>query len=1025
MAQPRFFLNIELVHRMSAKVALRLGLTVWFGGLPCLAVAQTALFDWAIQGGGKGFDQAGGVALDSAGNVVVLGMYQCDLTDWPFAFGDRTVPCGDGTQDLFLAKVDNRGALLWFQQAGDGINGTEPWDLAVDDLGNVAITGNYYNGIRFGTSTFGRWGERHGFVAKYTPAGELLWAGDLDSEVANAFAMATDPEGAIYVGGNFARTNLTYSSLVLTRVGGTGNGFVIKLSSAGLPLWGRVVGGSDSQVEDLAVDRDGSCYIVGTFKDTASFGGISLSGSLHGMFIAKLDPDGDWIWAKKPWLNDAYGFSARIKVDAEGHVLMAGNHSVPPPNFGVIAFTSESDAFVAKYSSEGNPIWATPVACSQEMRVEGISVDAAGHPLVTGLFTGTMTFGPARIVGSSTWDIFAAKCDSDGHPLWTRRTGIRSFSQSNRRAESAFDDAGRCFLTGSFDRPGSTGGIVLTNGFNGDMFVAQMVTPPGILAQPVGAAVPLGGTATFSVTVDGNAPLTYQWLFNGASLFEATNATLVLADVQPAHTGNYSVLVTNRAGAVSSSAATLSISTAVDIQIQGDGAVSKMPSKPFYNLEEQVTLTATPGRWHAFSRWADGPVDNPRVITIGASNTYTALFSPTTAVETLVFDNVSRTAPVGTPAILVDGQFVVAGPLDRLGQVSVTILTTFPNGSIFYALDGSPPSYLSTLYGGPFEVHRTVTLRAIAYDSNFIAAREADPVQIYVTPTHTLDVSTAGGGSVSLVPSSGPYGSNVVVTLFANPEPGWTFLQWLGDASGSVQATNMPMIRDRCVQAVFGTTLSTIVTGPGTVRVDPTVSFFPYGSIARLTAVPDAGHSFAAWGNAVMSTNNPLTFPVTNAAATVSCLFAPLVPGQFALTVVVDGFGKVASTPRGSRFNAGQVVALTALPEPGQEFLGWTGDAFYGPTNLTVTMSQSRVIEAHFTAWPGLWLGPCLGGAHEQGFRIALTGEVGARYWIEYSSDFLQWNRLAEITNTYGAAQFLDHFAWSQPLRTYRLRQIE
>ena len=44
--------------------------------------------------------------------------------------------------------------------------------------------------------------------------------------------------------------------------------------------------------------------------------------------------------------------------------------------------------------------------------------------------------------------------------------------------------------------------------------------------------------------------------------------------------------------------------------------------------------------------WGDGVTANPRVITIGTNNNYTAIFSPTTAVETLTFNNVSRTAPI-------------------------------------------------------------------------------------------------------------------------------------------------------------------------------------------------------------------------------------------------------------------------------------------------------------------------------------------------------------------------------------------
>ena len=102
-----------------------------------------------------------------------------------------------------------------------------------------------------------------------------------------------------------------------------------------------------------------------------------------------------------------------------------------------------------------------------------------------------------------------------------------------------------------------------------------------------------------------------------------------------------------------------------------------------------MTLTAAPARWHVFSGWSDGPAENPRIITIGTNNVYTAIFSPTTQVETLTFGNVSRTAPVGMPALFIDGEFVVTGQVSRLNTAHLSMLTTYPNGAIFYTLDGA------------------------------------------------------------------------------------------------------------------------------------------------------------------------------------------------------------------------------------------------------------------------------------------------------------------------------------------------
>lgn len=459
----------------------------------------------------------------------------------------------------------------------------------------------------------------------------------------------------------------------------------------------------------------------------------------------------------------------------------------------------------------------------------------------------------------------------------------------------------------------------------------------------------------------------------------------------------------------------------LSVSVQGQGTVSKFPNRPLYDVGEQVTLTAMPSRWFDFIRWSDGPTANPRVVTIGTNNNYTAIFSPTTAVETLTFSNASRTAPVGMPAIFVDGEFVVAGTVSRVDEAEVAMLTTFPNGSIFYTLDGSVPSFAASLYGAPFGLNRSATLRAVAYDASFLNSWEADPVQVIIEPTFVLNTSTTGGGTVNVLPTAASYRSNALVTLNATPATGWTFLQWLGDASGTNSTTTVRMMnRDLCVQALFGTPLGTVAVGNGTVVVTPAATRYSYGTVVRLTAVPQNGNFFGAWGNAVISTNNSLLFPITNANPTVSCAFGPLSAGQVALTVLVNGRGRVTTNPRGNRFSNNQSVILTATADADQAFLGWTGDATSTTTNLTVTLTQSKVITANFTKRPRLSIGPCLGGWREDGFQLTLTGEMGGRYRIEQSGGLENWSALGSFTNTYGIWQMMDTTATNDTTRFYR-----
>ncbi len=86
---------------------------------------------------------------------------------------------------------------------------------------------------------------------------------------------------------------------------------------------------------------------------------------------------------------------------------------------------------------------------------------------------------------------------------------------------------------------------------------------PAITAQPQNATVTAGQTATFSVTATGTAPLTYQWSRNGTAVNGATAASYTTPATGAGDSGvTYTVTITNAAGSVTSSGATLTVNAA-------------------------------------------------------------------------------------------------------------------------------------------------------------------------------------------------------------------------------------------------------------------------------------------------------------------------------------------------------------------------------------------------------------------------------------------------------------------------------
>jgi hypothetical protein len=125
-------------------------------------------------------------------------------------------------------------------------------------------------------------------------------------------------------------------------------------------------------------------------------------------------------------------------------------------------------------------------------------------------------------------------------------------------------------------------------------------TPPFITSQPSDQIVQLGQSASFSVTVEGSHPLSYQWYFNTNTVLSAgTNATYTISSVTSNEVGAYSVIVSNDSGSVTSIVARLSIGEPItngNYYVANNGTDTNDGSfaHPFYSLQKAVDL-AQPG----------------------------------------------------------------------------------------------------------------------------------------------------------------------------------------------------------------------------------------------------------------------------------------------------------------------------------------------------------------------------------------------------------------------------------------------
>lgn len=169
----------------------------------------------------------------------------------------------------------------------------------------------------------------------------------------------------------------------------------------------------------------------------------------------------------------------------------------------------------------------------------------------------------------------------------------------------------------------STGAVLIT--------ISTASTPPSITQQPTNLTVIAGQPALFNAAANGSAPLSFQWQFNYAAISGANSTSHSIIGAQTNNAGNYSVVITNTLGAITSSVATLTVNYSLATSLTGSGSVTPTPNPIGYTPGSSVTLTASPDAGFTFTGWsgnASGTV-NPLNLTLTTNLAVTATFIST------------------------------------------------------------------------------------------------------------------------------------------------------------------------------------------------------------------------------------------------------------------------------------------------------------------------------------------------------------------------------------------------------------
>jgi hypothetical protein len=364
------------------------------------------------------------------------------------------VATATSSSQINLTWTDNSGNETGFKVERSPASGG-PWT----QIGTTAAASYADSGLASSTTYYYR-------VRAYGPSG--------DSGYSNT-ASATTLAGVPAAPSSLSATAISSSQIDLAWTDNSGNetGFKVERNAAG-GAWAEVATPAANSI---------ACTDPGLAPSTSysyRIRAYNASGnSAYSNTAAASTPAGGASGAHL-WSNNFGGPGAidnvvplGVAVDGLGEIAMAGYvQGRGDLGTGLLTSAGAGDGFVAKYASNGTPLWSRRFGAAQEDRAKAVAVDGSGNVWVTGLFRGTVDFGGGPVTAVAAGSAFLAKYSSTGAHLLSKRLSVGTAPEDGTAL--AVDGSGNVLVGGLLYQTSDFGGGPLTSAGSTDIFLVKL-----------------------------------------------------------------------------------------------------------------------------------------------------------------------------------------------------------------------------------------------------------------------------------------------------------------------------------------------------------------------------------------------------------------------------------------------------------------------------------------------------------------------------------------------------------------------